>query len=412
MLNRDYFINKLDYFTNDWKIKSLIGIRGSGKTFIIQQLMKKLVESEKADNEHIIYINFEYLEFENLRNIKNLKTYILDKIKDTKRYYLFLDEIYHVMHFESLLRYFWMYKSNISMYISCSNSRILPPDLHKILKYNYMPFYITPLTYSEYCELFNMNIKDKSVLLNYMKYGGFPGRFRFKKSSEVKDYLYSLLDLSYLKDIVMRLGVRDINELNCVLRYIIKYLGKKFAAYKVKIEAEENEGMHPEAFYTYLDSLTKALVIQESRGYNVKNNRILYGIFRYYIADFGFAFINGFDPTKNMEGALKNLVWLELKRKGYDVYTGMNGSEYIDLVAIHEKRIMYIQVVYLFEDGNDVNKQVAKFDDFEALGPKYILSLDKREFAKNGVIHRNIIEFLTDKSIEIELKKDEIIKVR
>ena len=118
----------------------------------------------------------------------------------------------------------------------------------------------------------------------------------------------------------------------------------------------------------------------------------------------GFGFVNGFDLKNNMEGALKILVWLELKRKGYEIYTGIKveENETIDIVAIYKKRIMYIQVVETFEDGNAINQQIAKFDGFEALGPKYILSLDRRTFARNGVVHKNIIDFLLDKSIEIE----------
>jgi len=409
MLNREYYINELEYYTNDWRIKMVVGMRGSGKTAIFQQLMKKLKQDEKADNDHIIYINFEYFEFEKLRDTKYLKEYVLEKIKDVKRYYLFLDEIHHVTHFEALLRYFWMYASNISMYVSTSNSRLLPPDLARFLKYNYLSFYVTPFTYSETCELLHTDIKDKKMLLNYLTYGGFPGRFHFKKSTEVKDYIYSLLESSYLRDVVMRLGIREIDDLNCVFRYVLKYLGKTFSDYLVKDEVAK-ENIHPEYFYTYLDSLSKALIIRPSYGYSVRSNKILYGVFRYYIADFGLAYINGFEVKNNMEGALKNLVWLELKRKGYEVYCGTkDGEDAIDMVAVHEERIMYIQVVHLFEDGSEINKQIAKFDDFEALGPKYLLSLDKRTFARNGVIHKNIIDFLLDKSIEIEKEeKNEI----
>lgn len=407
MLNRDYYIEKLEYYADDPRIKTIVGVRGAGKTSIFQQTIKRLKETSKADNEHIIYINFEYLEFEILRDNVKLKEYILKKINTKERYYIFLDEIQYVPNFEVLLKYFWLNESTLSFYISSSNSRVLRSDLSDELKCKCICFFITPFAFSETCEILHTDIKDKAMLLNYLKYGGFPGRFRFKKSLEVKDYLYSVLDSCYLRDIVMRLGVNEIQDLNYVVRYVTKYLGQKFAPYLVKVEAENEYDMPQHIFENCLDSLCKSLVVQESYGYNVHNNRILYGTFRYYIADFGFAFINGFDLKENMDGALKNLVWLELKRKGYEIYTGIkvDENETIDMVAIYKKRIMYIQVVHLFEDGNAVNQQIAKFDGFEALGPKYILSLDKRTFARNGIVHRNIIDFLLDKSIDIEIEE-------
>ena len=288
MLNREFYVEKLEYYADDSRIKVLVGVRGAGKTSIFQQFIKRLKENQKSDNEHIIYINFEYLEFEVLRDNDKLKEYIFKKVKDKEQYFIFLDEIQYVPHFEIVLKYFWLNESKLSFYISSSNTRTLRSDLSDELKCKCICFNVTPFAFSETCELLNTDIKDKAMLLNYLKYGGFPGRFRFKKSLEVKDYLYSVLDTCYLRDIVMRLGIREIQDLNYVLRFVIKYLGKRFAPYLVREEASEEYTMEQHVFEDCLDGLCKALVVQESYGYSVHNNKILNGTFRYYISDFGF----------------------------------------------------------------------------------------------------------------------------
>ena len=406
MLNREYYIAGFEPVYTSAIIKALVGMRGTGKTTIFNQIMEQLKANGDADEKHIIYINFEYLENEKLRDINKLETYLKKKIVDLKQYYVFLDEIQYVFQFESRLVALAEETINISIFISSSNSRILPEDLNSCILGKYKSLYVTPFSYFETCKFLHTDPKNRNMLLNYLKYGGFPARLQCKKSSEVKKYLYSLLDSIFLKDIVIRLGIKDIEDITYIIKYFIQYLGKELPFSKIQEELLQDNKEIPEyRLLTDIDCLSKALIIRPSYGYNVHTDQILKGTFRYYLGDLGLGFLYGIDIQNHMEAILKNLVWIELKKRGYEVYTGINEDKQFDFVAIRKKKIMYIQVVYRLEDGSSVSKEVDKLEGFDSPFPRYLLSLDKEDFSRKGVTHKNIIDFLLDTS-DVETDED------
>lgn len=401
MLNRDDYVETLLFHNDDYRAKGLVGIRGVGKSVVFSQFIARLKERKWADDLHILYLNFEYAEFEKLRDIHALKAYITKKISDKNRYYVILDEIQHVDNFESLLRDIWFHHSNVSFYVGCSNSRFLPFDIQPFFQELHVVFYMTPLTYTETCHRLNLDLTNKTMLANYLTYGGLPGRFRYKKSSEVKDYLYSQLDSIYLKDIVMRMGIQDVDGLNAVFSEVMNWLGETFPYEEVEKTLQE-KGIPREHFSMYLDCLHRSLLLEESASYNLRSNQEVYGVFRYYVGDFGFAWLRGFDFKNHMNAAMRNLVWLELKRKGYDLYTGVNGSNLIDIVAIHDTTYYYLQVVYSIEDGKQANQLFDTFEGFMPHGTRYLLSMDHTHYSRNGILHRHIFDFLSDPALTLE----------
>lgn len=408
MLNRDFYTSIIKNYYGNSLIKVLVGMRGSGKTTIFFQLMEDLKNDDMADESHIIYINYEYLENEKLKYSDKLLSYIKKKIVDENRYYIFLDEIHNIPNFEQVLYDVFNKYINVELFVSCSNTRCLRKNLNSSLSYCYKIFYLTPFSYTETCNFLKTDPKNKNMLLNYLKYGGLPARLQCKKSSEVKKYLYTLLDSIYLKDIVIHLGVSDISNIITILKYVIKYIGTAFSLEQIKEDLiKNNEEITDEKLYTDFECLQNALIIEGANTYNVQTDTICYGVPRYYLSDLGIAFIYGLDIPNNMDALIKNMLWIELKRRGYDVYTGLNCGKHFDFVAIRNGKYMYFQAVYELFDGNTINKEIEKMGNFDFNGQRYLISLDRDNFSRKGVIHKNLIDFILEEDSD-KPNKDEL----
>ena len=402
MKKREFYLSQLRPTYDMPYIKYLVGIRGTGKTTIFNDIISEL-KNNNIDESHIIYINFEFIENMKLRDVTKLEKYLKSKVIDNNLHYVFLDEIQYVMGYEKLLSKFSIHLANLNIFASCSNSRGLKENFGTLNPMQYAHFYITPLGYKEVCEILNANPHDKNVLLNYLKYGGFPERIKFRKSSEVKKYLYSALDSIFLRDVVIRLGTNNVEQMIIILKYLVKHIGEEFTEEMLKEEVLSNEKEFSENdFIMAFDALEKSLLIHSIHGYNVYHNIPLQGKFRFYLNDLSLTFLFGFDPKNNMNQFLKNLVWLELKRRGYDVYQGCNTDSSFDFVAKRNSKILYIQVVEYLEDGNSINKEIEKFGKIEHLNQKILLSLDRENYSRKGVLHRNLIDFLLEDINDIE----------
>jgi len=403
MKKREFYLSQLRQTYDMPYVKYLVGIRGTGKTTIFNDIISELRIDRQVDEAQIIYINFEFVENMKLREVAKLESYLRSKVIDNKIHYVFLDEIHYVMGYEKLLAKFNIHLANLSIFASCSNSRGLKENFRTLNPMQYKHFYITPFGYKEICDSIKANPHDKNVLLNYLKYGGFPERIKFKKSSEVKRYLYSSLDSIFLRDVVIRLGTKNVEQMFIILKYLVKHIGEEFTFEMLKDEVLSREDNFCENdFIMAFDALEKALLIHSIHGYNVYHNVPLQGKPRFYLNDLSLTFLFGFDPKNNMNQFLKNLVWLELKRRGYDVYQGYNTDTTFDFVARRNNKILYIQVVEYLEDGNSINKEIEKFGKIEHLNQKILLSLDRENYSRKGVIHKNLIDFLLDDISDIE----------
>ena len=206
-----------------------------------------------------------------------------------------------------------------------------------------------------------------------------------------------MLDSICLRDIVLRLGLNDVEDMFNVLKYIVKHLGNDISMLQLQKEVvEENELMPDYRFQNALDSLNRSLIIRGVKGYDVNYDKELRTTHRYYLGDLGISFLYNFDFQNNLNLVLKNWVWLELKRRNYTIYTGVNDGKTFDFVAIKNRKIMYIQVVDELKDGNTVNLEVEKLNGFDAPNPRYLLSLDTSNYSRKGVIHKNIITFILE----------------
>ena len=347
---------------------------------------------------HIIYVNFELVEYEDLRDYKKLNKYIKDKIKDDKIYYVFLDEIQRVEKFELVVNSLRASLSNVSIFITGSNSKLLSNELSTVLSGRYVLFNIYPLSYKEFTELSLKDPKSEETFWNFVKWGGLPNRVEFTDEVNIKDYLHSVFDSIILRDVVERLGLKDIVLFNLLLQYIIDTTGREFSADNViKFLKSKGRSVSTETLYIYLDALCKALIINKIYRYDIHGKAILKTLNKYYMTDLGIAQIKNNNFEINKTFAIENVVYNELLERGYDVYIGKTKKGEIDFIATKTDEKIYFQVTYLLDSDKVIEREFGAFKDVNEDVPKYILSLDKKDLSKDGIIHKNIIDWLLEK---------------
>ncbi len=394
MLKRENYLSRIRGFYDSDLIKILVGIRRCGKSVILNQIIDEIKE-KGVSNDHIIWINFEYIEYENLKNYKELNKYIKEKIKDENKYYIFLDEIQKVDKFEEVVNSIRASIKNVSIFITGSNSKLLSQELSTVLSGRYVLFNIYPLSYKEFVKLTSKDSKDEKTFWNFVKWGGLPNRCEFELEINIKDYLHSVFDSIILRDVVDRLGLKDTLLFNLLLQYIVDTTGREFSAENViNFLKQEGKSISTETLYIYLDALCKALIIKKIYRYDIHRKTILKTLNKYYMTDLGIAQIknNNFEINKGF--AIENVIYNELLIRGYDVFIGKTKNGEIDFIATKEDKKEYYQVSYLLSDDKVIEREFGAFDNVLDDYPKYVLSLDRKDFSKNGIVHKNIIDWL------------------
>ena len=396
MLKRETYLSRIRGFYDSDLIKILVGIRRCGKSVILKQIIDELKENW-CDDDHIIFINFEYIEYEELRDYKKLNAFIKSKLIDDKKYYIFLDEIQKVEKFEEVINSLRASTDNTSIFITGSNSKLLSQELSTVLSGRYVLFNIYPLSYKEFTLLTKKNPLDEDTFWNYVKWGGLPNRCEFNDEDNIKDYLYSVFDSIILRDVVDRLGLKDTLLFNLLLQYVVDTTGREFSAENViNFLKSEGRSISTDTLYTYLDALCKALIINKIYRYDIHGKTILKTLNKYYMTDLGIAQIKNNNFEINKSFALENVIYNELLNRGYDVYIGKTKKEEIDFIAIKGNIKEYYQVTYLLDSDKVIDKEFKAFDTIKDNYPKYVLSLDKTDFSRDGIIHKNIISWLLE----------------
>lgn len=397
MLKREMYLSRIRGFYDSDLIKILVGIRRCGKSVILKQIMQELRE-KGIDEEHIVYVNYKFIEFEELQDYKKLNTYIKEKIRDNQKYYLFLDEIQKVDKFEEVVNSLRASIDNISIFITGSNSKLLSNELSTVLSGRYVLFNIYPLSYQEFIELTGKEVKSEETFWDFVKWGGLPNRTQFTKESNIKDYLHSVFDSIILRDVVERLGLKDTILFDLLLQYIVDITGREFSAENViRFLKSEGKSVSTETLYVYLDALCKALVIKKIYRYDIHGKAVLKTLNKYYMTDLGIAQIKNNNFEINKSFAIENIVYNELLVRGYDVYIGKTKEGEIDFIATNDKEKLYFQVAYLLKEPKTEIREFGVYKEIEDNYPKYVLSLDKADFSRDGIIHKNIISWLLEK---------------
>jgi len=395
-------MEKIRIFIDKPVIKVITGMRRSGKSVILKLLRDEILKN-KVSQENIIYLDFESMGTIPLANTDELYSYVLNKAHQTKnRLYIMLDEIQQIQGWEKVIASLRI-DIDCDIYITGSNSGLLSADITAALAGRYVQIRIHPLSFAEHLDftaaMGEDNGKDNNRQFSeFLRYGGLPGIHEMNiNTSAVYPYLLDIYNSVLLKDVISRYHIRDIELLERIVHFLMNNVGNIFSAKRISdFLKNQNRRLSTETIYNYLDALESAFLIHKVSRWDIKGKRVLETLEKYYFEDFGIKnALLGYSED-SISGLLENAVYLELRRRGYEVYIGQGVNYEIDFIAVRRDETAYFQVTYLLASPETIEREFSPLLSINDNFPKYVLSLDEVNFSRQGIQHRNIRDWLLD----------------
>ena len=400
MKNRDLYLNQLIQFKDKKLIKVITGLRRSGKSTLLSLFENHLITSG-VDRNHIIRMNFESFEFDEITNYKELHAYINERILDpNKRHYILLDEVQQVSSWERVINSF-LVDANVDIFITGSNAYLLSSELSTLLSGRYVEIKMQPLSFKEYIEFLD---SDKEMSLpekfnQYLEYGGLPTIVELLDNPDtIGPFLEGIYNTVLMKDVIERNGVRDAALLESILKFIAANIGSIVSTKKISdYLTSSGRKTTSDTIDNYLKMLENAFIIYKANRYDLKGKMFLKTLEKYYIVDIGIRNkLIGLRNT-NYGHVLENIVYLELLRRGYEVTIGKIGSLEVDFVASKPNEKIYYQVSATIMDEKTRERELRPLESISDNYPKYILTMDQTVFNDySGIRVKNIIDFLLE----------------
>ena len=398
MILRPEYLNILRTYRDVPLVKILAGIRRCGKSTILEMLKEELLRNG-VPSDHIICIRYTSEDFDDGMTEKEMYRNIKEKMTESDVYYLLLDEVQEVDCWEKAINSL-LEDANTDIYITGSNSKLMSSEISTYLTGRYISIPVFTLSFSEYLAFKEgSNLSQRELLNEYIRTGGFPivaiGSFDERASYQIVEGIYNTVVTC---DIARRYQVKNFDLFNRVVKFVIENVGKTFTANAiVKFLKNEGRALSVETVYNYLEWLTKAFVVYRCSRYDLQGKSVLKTQEKFYLADASLKYsIMGFNP-KSVAAMLENIVYFELRRKGYDVYIGKNESKEVDFVAVMRDERIYVQVCLRIPDESD--RGIANLLEIKDHYPKYVVTLDELAVGNiNGVKIVFLADFLLSKT--------------
>ncbi len=399
MIKREKYLKNIRPFYDKDLIKVITGIRRCGKSVILMQIMDELRDNGIRD-EQIIYINFEFVDYIDITDVKAFNAYVENKIVKDEKYYLFFDEIQNVDRWEKAINSLKAkYKDKVSIFITGSNSDLLSGELATHIAGRYVSFKIYPFTFEEVCQLKEINdrYEIEREFNDFILWGGMPQRFVMEDEQQIRTYLADVYNSIVVKDIIERFKIKDIDLFNKILTYIVTTPSQTFSADSLSnYLLADNLEVSKVTIYNYLEYMCKALLIHKCDRYDIRGKKILNGKYKYYLADLGLGQVINSEKKKQMGAYLENIVYNELLSRGYEVKVGTLTNGEIDFIATRYEEKIYFQIAYHLYD-EIIDREFGVYNNINDNYPKFVISTDAFDFSQNGIIHKNIIDWLLNK---------------
>ena len=398
MIKREIYMQRIRPFMNTDLIKVFTGIRRAGKSVMLELVKNELKESGISE-ENFLCINFEQFSNSQFLDVESLYKKITDFQKNTKgKIYLFFDEIQEVDGWEKCINSCRI-DFDCDIYITGSNAKLLSGELATYLAGRYVEFVIYPFSFAEFFEMNlikNPNVDKATCFMQFLKTGGMPFLSNFPDDDSAKSqYLIDIYNSVVLKDVVKRNNIRDVDTLERIVAYAFSNIGHIFSATSLsKYFKSENRKISHDTILNYLKFCSDAFLFYKINRYDLEGKKIVTVNEKYYCADHGLREALFGKNIQNIDQVLENIVCLELLRRNYKVYVGKKGDLEIDFIAEKQGKKIYIQVAYLLANEETIKREFSVYNFVKDSYPKYVVSMDDLDFSQNGIIHKNIKDFL------------------
>ena len=395
MLERKEYINELKSWNDKDLMKVITGIRRCGKSTLFALYIDYL-KKEGIEENHIIFLNLESPDY-NFKDYKELYDYIKDKLIDNAKYYVFLDEVQNIDKFEKAVDGLYL-KKNIDIYITGSNAYLLSGELATLLSGRYIEIKMLPLSFKEYKEYYGETNNEK-LYLNYVNNSSFPYALNLDNSEQIDSYLDSLYNTIIIKDILKRRNISDSSMLKSVTEFLFSSIGSTLSVKKIADTLTSNgRNISVHTVENYLESLTESYIFNKVTRYDIKGKQYLQTSDKYYATDVTMRYAIIGRKNIDLGHILENIVYLELKRRGYKIYIEKNEEKEVDFVAINKEGTIYIQVAYSVRDEKTLKRELEALETINDHYPKYILTMDlDPEADYNGIRKMNVLDWLLKK---------------
>lgn len=395
IIRKEYFERLIGY--KDKKIiKVVTGVRRCGKSTLLKMFQDYLL-AHKVEQEQIISINFEDFEYELLWDAKALYEYLKEKILPNRMMYLILDEIQNVKDFQRVVDSFFI-KENVDIYITGSNSYMLSGELATLLSGRYVKIEMLPFSFSEFVRAHQLENNLERAYQSYIETSSFPYAIHLEAAqNQIQDYLHSIYDTIILKDVVSRKKITDTMMLESVVRFLADNIGNPLSTKKISDTMTSNgRGINVRTVESYISSFMESYIVYQAKRYDIKGKQYLKTMEKYYFVDMGLRSVMlGNRGNTDVGHVLENVIYLELIRRGYEVYIGKMESMEVDFVAKDMQGIKYIQVAASVREKSTLERELRPLQKIADNYPKCIMTLDIDPAADyEGIRRINALDYL------------------
>jgi predicted AAA+ superfamily ATPase len=398
LIQRKTYLARLGKFRDTKLFKVITGIRRAGKSVLMRLFMRELLELGVPE-QNIVFINFEILKYDTVRDYRALYQLVMDTLPPKGRSYIFLDEIQQVSQWEKAINSI-REETGADIYLTGSNAWLLSSEISTLLAGRYVEIEVLPLSFKEYLD-FGLPGATEERFNQYLKYGAFPSVPALPQDDQtINDFLLGIYNTVIVKDILSRQTVKDIKNLQQLVKFLAQNTGNYVSSSKISgflTVEEKGEAVKPSTVSHYLDLLEKSFIIYPAYRYDIKGKELLKTLCKYYIVDTGLRnMLLGYGDT-DIGHVLETVVFFELRRRGYQVFCGKLYSGELDFFAVRQDEKKYFQVAATIMDTNTRERELAPLLKINDNYEKIVLSLDRNYISDfRGIKNRNLIDFLLE----------------
>lgn len=398
MFDRPLYVDRIMAFVDAPFIKILTGVRRCGKSTILKLIMKRLVEERGIAPEQIVSYRFDSMEYDGY-SAREMYALLKGALAPQRRTYLFLDEVQEIEGWEKMVNSLAT-DFDVDIYLTGSNSRMMSSEIATYLTGRYVAFRIYTLSFGEYL-FFKSHYAEvgdsKQELAEYVRLGGFPGtHLQAYSQDEVYTIVRDIYNSTVFSDIVRRNQIKKVDQLERVVKYVFNNVGNTLSASSISAYLKsERRSLDNETIYSYLDKLESAYLLHRCSRYDLRGKAILKTQEKFYLADVALRYsVLGYNED-SVAASLENVVYLELLRRGYEVYIGKTPDGEVDFVATRQGEKLYVQVTQEITSEKTEKREYERLLEIHDNYPKYVLLTN--DFAggnHEGIQTMHVADFL------------------